>query len=83
MANIKEYTVQEYVDVFEYGMEPDEAVEEFASRIHGAAIVIYADEESAIAGCKYEDGTFGIFGTGMDEDDLTEEEMYTGINAGY
>ena len=83
MANIKKYTVQEYVDVFEYGMEPDEIVETFASPFHGAAIAIYADEESAIAGCKYEDGTFGIFGAGMDEDGLTEDEMYTGINAGY
>ncbi len=83
MANIKEYTVQEFVNVFEYGMEPDEAVETFASPFHGAAITIYADEESAVAGCKYEDGTFGIFGAGMDEDDLTEKEMYEGINEGY
>lgn len=83
MANIKEYTVQEFNDLFDYGMEPDEVVEAYASRIHGAAVAIYADEESAVAGCKYEDGTFGIFGAGMDEDGLTEDEMYTGINAGY
>lgn len=83
MANIKEYTVQEFADNFEYGMEPDEVAEMFASPFHGAAIAIYADEESAIAGCKYEDGTFGIFGAGMDEDGLTEDEMYTGVNAGY
>lgn len=83
MANIKEYTVQEFNDLFDYGTEPDEVVEVYASRIHGAAVAIYADEESAVAGCKYEDGTFGIFGAGMDEDGLTEDEMYTGINAGY
>lgn len=83
MANIKEYTVQEFNNLFDYGMEPDEVVEAFASRIHGEAVAIYADEESAIAGCKYEDGTFGIFGAGMDTDGLTENEMYEGINAGY
>lgn len=69
---------------FEYGMEPNEVVETFASPpLHGAVIAIYADEESAIAGCKYEDGTFGIFGAGMDTDGLTEDEMYEGINSGY
>lgn len=83
MANIKEYTVLEYTNMFEYGVDDDEAVEIFESPFHGKAVKIYADEESAVAGCEYEDGTFGIFGAGMDEDDLTKGEMYTGINAGY
>lgn len=79
---IVEYTLEEWAE-FD-GYEIEEAREVYSSTINGSvAVKIYADEESAVCGVEYEDGTFGIFGAGMDEDGLTKDEMYTGIAAGY
>ena len=56
--------------------------EVYDSDFHGTVVEFYVDKESAVAGCKYVDGTYGIFGAGMDEDDITYEEMVDGIEYG-
>lgn len=83
MANneVKKMAPEEYATVD--GFDMSEFHEVFDSVFHGTVIEFYVDEDSAVAGCKYKDGTFGIFGAGMDEDGLTEDEMYDGISAGY
>lgn len=80
-GNVHEYTIGQWAE-FD-GFTVEETIEIYRSYEHGDAVTIYCDEESAICGVKYADGTFGIFGAGTDEDGLTECEMYTSIRYGY
>lgn len=66
----------------EDGYTEDDIYNIYSSANGARGVAIYVDEESAVAGIKYEDGTFGVFGAGMDADDLTENEMYDGIAYG-
>lgn len=78
---IVEYTLEEWAEFDGYELE--EAKEVYSSTNGSVAVKIYADEESAVCGVQYEDGTFGVFGAGMDTDGVTKEEMYAAIEAGY
>jgi len=81
MANVRKYTVGEWAEFDGYELE--EAMEVYRSESGVPAVEIYADVDSAICGVRYADGTFGIFGAGMDTDGVTEEEMYEAIEAGF
>lgn len=70
MANIiTKYSVAEWAE--NEGMTVEEINEEF-----GNVVAFYADIDSEIAGCQFEDGTFGVFGCGMDMNGLSYEEMF-------
>lgn len=79
--NVEVFTVAEWAELDGYTEE--EAMEVYRSEEGVPAVEIYANIDSAICGVKYADGRFGIFGAGMDTDNVTEEEMYAAIEAGF
>ena len=81
MMNVMNYTVEEWAE-FD-GLTVEEINKYYGSKKHGQPVEFYSDEESAVAGVKYTDGTFGCFGAGMDTDGLTEDEMMMAIRAGF
>ena len=82
MANVREYTVGEWAE-FD-GLTVEEEIEDFAC-VHGNPVKFFGseDEEAAVAGVQYEDGTFGAFGAGMEFVGITKEMMYDAIEAGF
>ena len=74
---IKKYTVKKYAN--ECSMTVDDVQCGFSKKIK----TVYADDNSAVAGCEFEDGTFGCFGCKMDCEDLASyDEVVTAIKCG-
>lgn len=67
---IRKYTPEQWSRLNDFPIELNE-------------VAFYADTESAIAGCKYQDGMYGAFGAGYDVKDITYDEMIDYIKAGY
>lgn len=82
-----QYTILEWAEIDGYevgvnGYTRKDIEEIYSSEFgHGRGVTVFAstDEEAAVVGIEYEDGTYGIFGAGMDADGLTWEEMIEGI----
>lgn len=74
--NLVRYSVREWADI------DGCTVEEIKENFNNVPVRFYADDDSAVAGVAYEDGTFGCFGCRLDEDGLTYEEMVFSIECG-
>ena len=60
------------------GCTVEEVYEDYGNDV----VAFYAMDESAVAGVEHADGTFDIFGAGMDENNVTYEEMISAIKSG-
>lgn len=67
---IRKYTPEQWSKINDYETEPDE-------------IAFYADMDSAIAGSRHQDGTYEVFGAGIEVANLTYQEMIDYIKTGY
>lgn len=73
---VKKYTVEQWSLVD--GLSVEELYEVYGNDV----IAFYAMDESAVAGSQHVDGTFDIFGAGMDKNNVTYEEMMEAIRNG-
>ena len=76
MLNLERISKSEWAAIT--GCSVEELQEDFVKLVR----CFHADDDSAVAGVEYCDGTYGCFGCGKDIDDLTFEQMVDCIEAG-
>lgn len=78
--NIVEYKVSKWAQEVEE-ITVEEVQESFIESFGKEVTTIWADiENSEISGCQFTDGTYGVFGCGMDMDGLDYDDMMNIIN---
>ena len=81
MIIVVKYSAKEWAKEME-GISVEEFQESIVETFGKEITNVYFNEDSAVVGCQFVDGTYGAFGCRMDTDGLSYDEMLIQIECG-